>query len=119
MTLAARLRADRSAQRKKDVLSGFLRRVLITDLLVIIWAVLSAQLLRFGPDSFEAMLSPSAMTPFDLKYTAFSAGLVVAWVLMLRMHGAYDRRLLGHGPEEYKVVTTASFQLFALVAIAS
>jgi exopolysaccharide biosynthesis polyprenyl glycosylphosphotransferase len=38
---------------------------------------------------------------------------------MLRLHGAYDRRLLGHGPEEYKVVATASFRLFALVAIAS
>ena len=38
---------------------------------------------------------------------------------MLLLHGAYDRRLLGHGPEEYKVVAKASFQLFALVAIAS
>jgi hypothetical protein len=38
---------------------------------------------------------------------------------MLRLHGAYDRRLLGHGPEKYKVVATASFRLFALVAIVS
>ena len=38
---------------------------------------------------------------------------------MLRVHGAYDRRLLEHGPEEYKVVATASFRLFALVAITS
>jgi hypothetical protein len=28
--------------------------------------------------------------------------LIGIWVLMLRLHGAYDRRLLGHGPEEYK-----------------
>ena len=125
MTLTARLRLDRTAQRKQDVvhkrdiLSGFIRRVAVTDLLVISWAVLSAQLLRFGPDSFEAILSPTAMTPFELKYTGFSAGLIVAWLLMLRLQGAYDHRRLGHGPEEYKVVATASFQLFALVAIAS
>jgi len=119
MTLAARLRIHRAARRKKDVLSGFIRRVAITDFLVICWAVLSAQLLRFGPDSFKAMLSPTAMTPFESKYTVFSAGLIVTWLLMLRVHGAYDHRILGHGPEEYKVVATASFQLFALVAIAS
>jgi exopolysaccharide biosynthesis polyprenyl glycosylphosphotransferase len=119
MTLAARVRIHRAARRKKDVLSGFIRRVAITDFLVICWAVLSAQLLRFGPDSFEAMLSPTALTPFESKYTVFSAGLIVTWLLMLRVHGAYDHRILGHGPEEYKVVATASFQLFALVAIAS
>jgi exopolysaccharide biosynthesis polyprenyl glycosylphosphotransferase len=119
MTLAARVRIHRAARRKKDVLSGFIPRVAITDFLVICWAVLSAQLLRFGPDSFEAMLSPTAMTPFESKYTVFSAGLIVTWLLMLRLHDAYDRRLLGHGPEEYKVVATASFRLFALVAIAS
>src|SRR5665647_119645 len=125
MALTARLRLDRASQRKndgqrkKDVLSGFMRWVAVTDLLVISWAVLSAQLLRFGPESFEAILSPTAMTPFDLDYTVFSAGLIVGWLLMLRLHGAYDHRILGHGPEEYKAVATASFQLFALVAIAS
>ena len=112
MTLAARLGIHRAARRKKDVLSGFIRRVAITDFLVICWAVLSAQLLRFGPDSFTAMLSPTAMTPFESKYTVFSAGLIVTWLLMLRVHRAYDHRILGHGPEEYKVVATTSFRLF-------
>src|SRR5450631_1389802 len=106
-------------QHKKDVLSGFLRRVAITDLLVIIWAVMAAQLLRFGPDSFEAIFSPGPLTSFEMNYSVFTAGLIVAWMLMLRLHGAYDRRVLGHGPEEYKAVATASFQLFALVAIVS
>jgi exopolysaccharide biosynthesis polyprenyl glycosylphosphotransferase len=125
MTFAAHLRPNHATQRsrdvvrKQDVLSGFTRRVAITDLLVISWAVLSAQLLRFGPNSFDAILSPTAMTPFELKYTVFSAGLIIAWLAMLRLQGAYDHRRLGHGAEEYKVVATASFQLFALVAIAS
>jgi exopolysaccharide biosynthesis polyprenyl glycosylphosphotransferase len=119
MTLAARIHPDRSGQRKKDVLSGFLHRIAITDLLVVIWAVLAAQLLRFGPDSFEAMMSTGASNSLDLNYTAFSVGLIVAWMIMLRLHGAYDQRVLGHGPEEYKAVATASFQLFALLAIAS
>jgi len=101
-----------------------MRRIAVTDLLVIIWAVLGAQLIRFGADPVGAILSdtraPADTTTFpDLKYTAFTLLLIGTWVLMLRLHGAYDRRLLGHGPEEYKVVATASFRLFALVAIAS
>jgi exopolysaccharide biosynthesis polyprenyl glycosylphosphotransferase len=119
MTLATRLRPDRSTQRKKDVLSGFLRRVAVTDLLVIIWAVLGAQLIRFGPGPVKAMLPGVAATSVHLKYTAFTAVLVVAWVLMLHVHGAYDRRLLGHGPEEYKAVATASLRLFAVLAVVS
>jgi exopolysaccharide biosynthesis polyprenyl glycosylphosphotransferase len=119
MTLATRLRPDRSTQRKKDVLSGFLRRVRVTDLLVIIWAVLGAQLIRFGPGPVKTMLPGAAATSVNLKYTAFSAVLIVAWLLMLHMHGAYDRRLLGHGPEEYKAVATASLRLFAVLAVVS
>jgi exopolysaccharide biosynthesis polyprenyl glycosylphosphotransferase len=119
MTLAARLRTDRSTQRKKDVLSGFLRRVGVTDVLVIIWAVLGAQLIRFGPVPVKAMLPGVAATSVHVKYTAFSTLLVVAWVLMLHVHGAYDSRLLGHGPEEYKAVATASLRLFAVLAVVS
>src|SRR5450759_5115367 len=119
MNLATRLRPDRSTQRKNDVLSGFLRRVAVTDLLVIIWAVLGAQLIRFGPGPVKAILPGVEATSVHLKYTAFTAVLVVAWVLMLHVHGAYDRRLLGHGPEEYKAVATASLRLFAVLAVVS
>jgi exopolysaccharide biosynthesis polyprenyl glycosylphosphotransferase len=45
--------------------------------------------------------------------------LTGTWLLMLRLHGAYDSRLLGHGPEEYTVVATASFRLFAVVTMVS
>jgi exopolysaccharide biosynthesis polyprenyl glycosylphosphotransferase len=119
MTLTAPLRPVQSTQNKQGALSGLLRRIAFTDLLVIIWAVLGAQLLRLGPDPVQAMLSPEATTSLDLRYTLISVVLIVAWVLMLRLHGAYNHRPLGHGPEEYKVVATASFRLFAAVGLAS
>jgi exopolysaccharide biosynthesis polyprenyl glycosylphosphotransferase len=96
-----------------------MRRIGLVDLLVIIWAVLGAQLLRFGPRPVTVTLSDGAITSVDFRYTFFSAVMVGAWVLMLRIHGAYDHRLLGHGPEEYKAVATASLRLFALVAVVS
>jgi exopolysaccharide biosynthesis polyprenyl glycosylphosphotransferase len=104
-------------------------RVGITDYLVIIWAVLGAQLIRFGPGATDASsvinsatlkLLPTGSATFrDLRYTVLSGVLVIAWVLMLRLHGAYDRRLVGHGPEEYRAVSIASFWLFSVLAIAS
>jgi exopolysaccharide biosynthesis polyprenyl glycosylphosphotransferase len=119
VTVGARPRPDRTTQPQKDVLRGFLRRVAITDFLVISWAVLGAQVLRFGPHSADAKLPTGTETFLDLRYTALTALLIVTWYLMLRLQGAYDRRLLGHGPEEYRAVALASFRLFAVVAIAS
>jgi hypothetical protein len=88
-----------------------MRRIALTDLLVVIWAVLGAQLIRFGADPVGAILSDTTApvdttSSADLKYIAFTLLLIGTWVLMLRLHGAHDRRFLGHLPEEYKVVTT-------------
>jgi exopolysaccharide biosynthesis polyprenyl glycosylphosphotransferase len=91
----------------------------ITDLLVIIWAVLGAQLIRFGPDAARATLPAVQHISLASTYTFFSTVLVGAWLLILRIHGAYDQRLLGHGPEEYKAVATASFWLFGVLAFVS
>ena len=119
MTLATLLRPLLPTRQRQDVLVSFLHRVGITDVLVIIWAVVGAQVVRFGSVPVEAMLTDVPKPALDTKYTTFSVVLIVAWVLMLRLHGAYDRRLLGHGPEEYKIIATASFRLFAVLTIVS
>ena len=90
-------------------------RIGLADFLVISWAVLGAQLIRFGSGPAQTVLSNGG-TSVRLKYTAFSAVLVGAWMLMLCVHDAYDHRVLGHGPEEYKAVAVASSQLFGMVA---
>ena len=54
-----------------------------------------------------------------MGYEALTGVLIVTWLLMLRLHGAYDRSLLGHGPEEYKAVAAGSLRLFTVMAIGS
>jgi exopolysaccharide biosynthesis polyprenyl glycosylphosphotransferase len=105
------------AQDRRRALSGFVRRIVTVDLAVILWAVLGAQMLRFGPQ--QVMVADGATTSDAVKYAFFSAVLIGAWVLMLRLHGAYDYRIMGHGPEEYKAVVAASFRLFAVLAVIS
>jgi exopolysaccharide biosynthesis polyprenyl glycosylphosphotransferase len=96
-----------------------MRRVALVDLGVITWAVLGAQLLRFGPHPAAVAVSDGGPTYLKFGYTLYSIVLIGVWMLMLRVHGAYEHRLLGHGPEEYKAVATASFRLFAVVTVVS
>jgi len=119
VTLGALANTECPTLPRQDALAGFMHRVVITDLLVIIWAVWGAELIRFGRKGQVATASADSMYFLDVRYDALTALLIVAWLLMLRLHGAYDRRLLGHGPEEYKAVAAASFRLFTVVAIVS
>jgi len=120
MTLAERLRSDHHThQDRQRALSGIMHRIRLGDLLVIIWAVLGAQLIRFGPGNAQATLPAVGGIFFELRYTFYSAVLILAWLLMLNVHGAYDHRLLGHGPEEYRAVASGSFWLFGVLAVVS
>src|ERR1035437_2562677 len=94
VTLEAPPRPDHATQNRARALSGFMSRVALTDLLVITWAVLGAQLLRFGPQPVEDLVSHGLTSSVAFRYSSFSSVLVAAWLLMLRIHGAYDHRLL-------------------------
>jgi exopolysaccharide biosynthesis polyprenyl glycosylphosphotransferase len=119
VTIGAALRTQQDTQHTQHALSGFMRGIALADLFVIIWAVLGAQLLRFGPHPVEVAVTGGAPTYLKFEYTLYSVVLIGAWMLMLLVHGAYEHRVLGHGPEEYKAVATASLRLFGVVAVVS
>jgi exopolysaccharide biosynthesis polyprenyl glycosylphosphotransferase len=106
-------------QDRQHALSGLVQRISLTDLLVIIWAIMGAQLIRFGDSAAQATMSAEHGSPFQLGYTLFSVVLIGTWVLLLNVHDAYDQRVMGQGSEEYKAVATASFQLFGGLAVVS
>jgi exopolysaccharide biosynthesis polyprenyl glycosylphosphotransferase len=104
---------------RQRALSGLIQRIGLTDLLVIIWAVMGSQLIRFGDNAAQATMSADHASFFQTYYTLFSVVLICAWVLLLNLHRSYDHRVMGHGSEEYKAVATASFQLFGALAVVS
>ena len=107
----------RPTTRSSSGVERYTLRIAVTDALVIIWAVIGAQLVRFGTSSGEAD-GPQTST-FGLDYAVVAVVLIVLWLVALRVHNAYDPRLFGHGPEEYRAVATATVRLFATLAIVS
>lgn len=89
-------------------------RLAVTDGVVILWAVVGAQVLRFG-----TVFPSDSGTPFETSSVSFSLALTAAWWLVLLVHGAYDVHRLGHGPEEYRAIASATLRVFAVVALFS
>jgi exopolysaccharide biosynthesis polyprenyl glycosylphosphotransferase len=93
-------------------------RLVITDLLVLIWVVFGVQIAWFGVASADVRLGGN-LTQIAVSYTAISATIVAAWMLMLGVYGSRGYRVLGTGPQEYRQIADATVRLFGLVAIVS
>lgn len=90
-------------------------RLAATDLVVILWATLGAQIIRFGTDaSSNVALTRGSMT---IDYTAFSLGLAALWWVAIRLHGGYSTHTLGHGAAEYRAVIVGTLRVFAALAM--
>ena len=93
-------------------------RLAITDLLVLIWVVFGVQIAWFGFDTADFSFRGSA-SDLVVSYSAVSVLVIVGWLVVLQLFGTRQSRVLGTGPDEYKLITNASLRLFGLVAIAA
>jgi len=89
------------------------RRLLVTDSLIVIWAVLGAHLIWFGDDSASAAVRLFGF----IDYWIVSASLIAGWLLAIFVGGSRDSRVLGTGSREYQLLFNASFAWFGVVAI--
>jgi exopolysaccharide biosynthesis polyprenyl glycosylphosphotransferase len=93
-------------------------RLVITDLLVLIWVVFGVQIAWFGVASADVRLGGN-LTEIAVSYTAISVTIIAVWMLMLGIYGSRGYRVLGTGPQEYRQVADGTVRLFGLVAIVS
>jgi len=100
----------------RDWARRYARGVALTDLLVIIWAVVGSQLLRFGV-SAEDEVKLSDRFNVNVDYTIISVALVLAWMIMLAVFRTRDARVVGVGATEYRLVVQATLWLFGLGSI--
>ncbi|WP_278313840.1 sugar transferase [Lolliginicoccus levis] len=94
---------------------GFARRIRITDHIIVIAAVVVAQLARFGTTD-HALFSTSGIT---LHYTGLSLVIAFAWLAALKLENTRDVRIIGSGALEYQRVIHASVKVFGIIAIAA
>ncbi|MFD9682930.1 sugar transferase [Rhodococcus sp. NPDC059969] len=102
-----------SARRKWQ--SAYLRRLAITDTIIVAAVVFLAQWWRFGSD--VDVVDGEALGHFS--YTALSFALIIGWVAVLRVFRTRSPRVIGSGSEEYRLIAVGTLRLFGLIAIAS
>ncbi|MCA1690675.1 MAG: hypothetical protein LC733_00180 [Actinobacteria bacterium] len=83
----------------------------VADSAAVLLAAVMAQLARFGH------LEVLQTDPLGYSYNLVAAVLAPAWVLTMMLGGAYERRHLGWGTEEYRRVFDSAVRFLALVAI--
>lgn len=95
--------------------SAYIRRLIVSDAVIVIVAVFLAQWLRFGVGS-EAIVTD----PFGyLSYTGVSLILIALWIATLGIFRTRSIRVIGSGPEEYRRIFVSTVRLFGMIAICS
>jgi exopolysaccharide biosynthesis polyprenyl glycosylphosphotransferase len=96
---------------------AYASRLFVTDLAVILVAVLGSQLLWFGTRRSELRIPIESLRDFTIGYTLVSLNLIVLWMLALEFYATRDHKTIGTGSTEYKRILDASARIFGLIAI--
>lgn len=89
-------------------------RLALTDLVVLIMAVLAALMIKFGADPQR-----DTSGPFGLGYVQLGCIIVAVWWVNLIAYRSRDQRVFGEDAEEYRRVIRATVFTFSLLAIVS
>lgn len=87
-------------------------RLLISDAFVLGLVMVAAHAVRFGFDPDVPVSGPSAP-----PYWFVSLAIAALWLGALSWNRSREARILGHGPQEFQRVVSASWNTFAVVAI--
>jgi exopolysaccharide biosynthesis polyprenyl glycosylphosphotransferase len=98
-----------------DWRESYTRRLVLTDTLVVVWAVAGTQLIWFGAGSEN--LATRATAPLAVSYAVVSVVIALLWLLALHLAGSRDHRLIGSDSTEYKRVIHASLAVFGGLAL--
>lgn len=118
MTLARQSEAVTPAEAVAVWQRAYAKRLLITDFIVIVFAVYGSQFIRFGSTGEPLLIPGFGDEPLALvSYAVVSAILVAGWFISLSLFATRDRTIIGAGTSEYKRIADASVRVFAVLAI--
>ena len=90
---------------------SYARRLVFTDLAVLIWTFLMAHLVVANRPQFVG-----SEAPYSLSWILVSVTAMCLWHLSLTVADTRDLRVVGAGPSEYKRIVNASVSTFAFLA---
>ena len=96
---------------------AYAARLFVTDLIVILLAILGSQVLWFGTRRSELRVPIENLRDFSIGYSLVSVGLILLWMLALEFYGTRDHKTIGTGSTEYKRILDASARIFGVTAI--
>ncbi|WP_108249785.1 sugar transferase [Planctomonas deserti] len=107
------------AQRRLGWERGYAARLFLTDLIIVVAAVLGSQFLRFGGSSAELEVWRIRGDGDEtlIGYTVISVILIAAWMLYLDFFATRDHKIIGSGSTEYRRLADATLRLFGAFAI--
>jgi len=88
------------------------RRLALSDAFVVLLSMVIAQGVRFGWDPSAPVDGPSAP-----PYWFVSLAIAALWLASLAWTRSREPRIMGHGPQEFQRVLSASWYTFAIIAI--
>ncbi|KQO62473.1 polyprenyl glycosylphosphotransferase [Curtobacterium sp. Leaf261] len=97
--------------------TAYSRRLVVTDLLVIVWVVFGVQIAWLGLWSNLATNSDTNPNDATISYTAVSLAVILLWMAALGYYNTRGDRVIGVGSSEYRLVADASGRVFGLLAI--
>ncbi|WP_292833485.1 sugar transferase [Microbacterium sp.] len=92
------------------------RRILITDLLVLVGVVYGTQIAWFGFGNVAVSIRADSRLS-EPSYWVFSFALVLTWMWALSLIDSRSERVIGSGSIEYIRIVAASVRLFGIIAI--
>ena len=96
---------------RRDPLRVYATRAVVWDIVAVTAASAIGFILRWT--------IPYNLDISDSTYVFFALVVIVSWISVLVLRGAYDTRILGVGSEEFKRIVGASAMVFAAIAIVS
>ena len=96
---------------------AYASRLFMSDLAVILVAVLGSQWLWFGTRRSELRVPIENLRDFTIGYTLVSVSLIVLWMFALELYATRDHKTIGTGSTEYKRIVDASVRIFGVTAI--
>jgi exopolysaccharide biosynthesis polyprenyl glycosylphosphotransferase len=112
---AGAVRLPRSTGSTAEWSRTYSRRVLITDLLALIWVVFGVQIAWLGLSSNLA----TDAADLRLSYTGISIVVIIVWMTALAVYDTRGARVIGVGSTEYRLIADSSVRVFGLLAIAA